>query len=268
VVELSEAYFNNGAGKYYTDNLVFYYASNTAIGLGGLNATFNLRDDNGKTYYGKTAGASFYIDTPTVDKFDAKWANFPGPMAPVRAWGSASGGLLTVGGYNESDKYEDGITWTANVAAPSYGGGGQFTFVQLVDTRITRIKSDGTTISHSTDLEYVLDTEFPYCEPQIVGKDLIARDSPTEVLRSDDSSVTRYDWFKLYLMYQPDGEDSIWVTLSLMPWNWGGIAVKSDYGPVHWELTTGVHGGGTDHYNTTILPEWNKNIADLVKSWI
>ena len=75
--------------------------------------------------------------------------------------------------------------------------------------------------------------------------------------------MTVSDSFNLYLMYCPDGDDSIWVSLSLIQWNWGGNAVNGVDG---WTLTPGsanfppANVTGSD---CTTLPQWNNFFNNL-----
>jgi hypothetical protein len=172
VVELSETYFNNGTDSYYTDNFVFYYTATNFFNvnkLGGLTATFNLVDDNGKSYYGKTATASYYVDTPTVNTFESMFpidfVQIGEPTIDIR---DINGNPWLQFGLVE---YEippgpsfllPGIMWHAEVAPTPYAGG-QIAFVQLENTVKEVVYPSGLHKVRRTPLsQYYLDNNFPY----------------------------------------------------------------------------------------------------------
>jgi hypothetical protein len=63
------------------------------------------------------------------------------------------------------------------------------------------------------------------------------------------------DTFENYLMYRPSGMDSIWVTLSVFGWYWGGTASR---GPGGWALNTGISPTvSPTGSNSVALPAWD-----------
>jgi hypothetical protein len=256
---------SHATSDYYAEQFEFYYTSKNSLAP-WIGETTIFTDPNGHSHT-VTREATYYLETPTVNSFTSEWGEFSKPTAPISVitYDSNGNGAMQLGGVDGplgNIRHVDGITWTANVTPTNYAGG-EINFVQLVNAIFLRCKQDGTLISLNTPSgEYLLDTAFPYKEVSCsIEEELSSWDSPYTQLHSDDEFVIRYDQFQLYLIYKPDGQDSIWVTLSLMSWNWGGNAEKQNNG--QWILVndTGVHGGGISSY-TSILPEWDDNIAN------
>ena len=55
-------------------------------------------------------------------------------------------------------------------------------------------------------------------------------------------------------------ETTIWVTLSVINWNYGGIAAYNTTSS-KWELATPGTTGGGKGTATSFLPEWTENFA-------
>lgn len=138
----------------------------------------------------------------------------------------------------------DGITYRGNVVCASEAG--KIGFVQLfkVDSSIV---VDGTMWPQKTPVPNtsVLDT---YANQIVVEETAIAANSTKEIKKGDSPSSKcsgpkrtklqiSYMSFDTYLMYKPDGNDSIWVTLCKMPWAWAGVAEGNDMDETSWICT-------------------------------
>ncbi len=77
--------------------------------------------------------------------------------------------------------------------------------------------------------------------------------------------LNRHDRFKTYLMYQPNGANSIWVTLAAVEWYWKGAAGLDNTGT--WVIV-GKSGSSTNpaSYDSIHLPEWKGRLQDL--QWV
>ena len=63
-----------------------------------------------------------------------------------------------------------------------------------------------------------------------------------------------------YFMFQPPGDDSIWITLAVVYWGWKGTAVQ---GATQMTLASGSI--KVPYVNTTReLPEWTGRFTTLV----
>jgi hypothetical protein len=89
-----------------------------------------------------------------------------------------------------------------------------------------------------------------------------ADDMPSEELTDTDVKASATDEFKLYLMYRPDGKDSIWVTLSVIRWNWSGSATNT---AGNWSVDPGAHPPPKDPVgsDSTELPKWDDYFDNL-----
>jgi len=153
-----------------------------------------------------------------------------------------------------------GIEWTAHVTPTSYAGG-DIAFTQLIQSDITRISDSGITEVRSTNNSYVLDSSPQYDNVIVsVSSELEANDTPGSLLWNTDKSTKREDHYLTYLMYRPEGQDSIWVSLSFISWYWKGEARKNSSGM--WELVPNSADRNTSQaYDTNVLPTWNTNFA-------
>ena len=61
-------------------------------------------------------------------------------------------------------------------------------------------------------------------------------DSPYETLMAGYQFYQVDDEFRKPLMYRPDGDNSIWVTLKVIEWDWDASATCTD---AHWTLDSG-----------------------------
>ena len=241
--------------------------------IGGLNATFNLVDANGKFYYNVNASSSFYVDTPEVDEFGSnfagEYAEFFNNSAPTIDVRTKDGNPWLVFGLIDESQFPDGvipgIAWVAEVTPTLYAGG-QIAFMQLVNVHCEFGFQDDSRAAKSTHGQFYLDTQFPYASGP-VNSPLVSDDSPGIQLENPNEVVSPIfaqmdeDRFKTYLMYQPSGNDSIWVSLSMLMWYWEGAAAKLNG---TWEVLTHLCDyDATSSDVTNVLPTWKGNVENL-----
>jgi len=265
VVKLTDVYYHpGGPSSYFNEDLEFYYTSNTPNKIGGLNATFNLVDDNGKFYYGLNASTSFYIEAPKGVSLSAARTSTNIYTNPT----NAEDGLLILG---DLVNPTNGMTFNATITAPSIPGiwsnigAGEVNFLQTVATDMKRSDPGSTTQEiKSPDGKMELDTEFPYGDGKPDSNKTWTLDAgeprkfsdPYDPLKTVDSpqiplelnpkvdNVKRHyttyevdDSYVMYLMYRPNGNNendnkgSIWIPLQQIAWTWKADAswVWSDY---------------------------------------
>ncbi|MDR2755343.1 MAG: hypothetical protein LBC20_06515, partial [Planctomycetaceae bacterium] len=222
--------------------------------------------------HGINRNASYYLETPTVVSYTSLWASWSSapnePPTGIRPFEANDVDELILGGTPTGQPFSAGITWTANVTKPPIVGGGQIAFNQLVNgTYLRYIEGISAAVEKAcyTNGNYVLDDTFPYSNIVSVQNTLINDDSPgTGELEETSSNFsqpfnkyTAHFSFQTYLIYQPAGNDSKWVTLGVIYWGWNATAV---YSQGSWGVTSGTTTGGGTGTTTSILPTWNDNV--------
>jgi hypothetical protein len=140
-----------------------------------------------------------------------------------------------------------GVKFTTNVTAPAGFQAGEDQIIQIVDsTRRTRVKLNGTT--RVLQGMGVLDTTFPYGQ---------FFDSPSQDFELDDVRVTANDSFTTWVIYKPASEGAIWVPLKKLSWSWSGDALTGGI------LNSGSHSPNQTGADTTVFPQWTKNVRSL-----
>jgi hypothetical protein len=190
---------------------------------------------------------------------------------------------LTFGG--DTVTRRPGIKWTCTAKAP-LGGAGEIACTQLIRINRMRKTSDGKENLLSSQKKYVLDEVLHYdINPEEEDADsletvplpeeetisIVLEDSPAmplsrQVAYSEllNDAVAIDDDFKVYFMYRPEGEDSIWVTLSKFEWFCRGRAVyiKSKNA---WELRGAIQSDNPKGIPSCELPVWEGNRDDYMK---
>ena len=201
---------------------------------------------------------------PTVTSFTSQFAQFEDGTNPVDIRPFSGKLCLQLGGIDQvTNDPVKGIEWTANVTPSSYAGG-QIAFVQLVDAYGLQKTASQKLYKQSANGTYYLDDSFPYSNIVSIGSELKDSDSPDFPLGTSIISVTTLDKFKTYLMYKPSGSGSIWVSLSLIEWAWGGKVDRQSNGdwnpdpsmfPQPFLLSASTA--------TTVLPVWSGRVQDI-----
>jgi len=275
----------------------YYYTNKfTSTDIGSISCGgFTLTDPNGIVHLNLVASTAFFIETPTVTSFSSVFASwdpaenavgvrplFAGMPDALVLGGTPGGGSISNKGFSP------GITWTANVTAPPVIGGGEIAYNQQVCVDDWRRFYDGEPLQRikAMGMGVMLDLSFPYGRNPVtginefikpVGTTLVSWDTPSVGLArfNEDGQFfdkyTRKDTFKTYLIYQPEGTSTIWVTLSVISWGWSGTAVYNNTGSLmtsKWELDTGSPTGGGNGTLTSFLPEWDKCAEEYIKKYV
>ncbi len=153
---------------------------------------------------------------------------------------------------------DSGITFNCHVDPPA-GFQGTCCFVQIYNEWKRRNVSGFW--SRMTGVG--LDTRFPYGPswfPLQFDPNPIARDSPDIQLLSQWDNVEVQDTATMWLMFKPEGNDSIWVPLRKVWWFWRASATN-DGGA--WGIDQGSASNSDDpeSLDTTEYPEWTENIS-------
>jgi hypothetical protein len=216
-----------------------------------------------------TKNVNYVVVRPEYSKFEAEWTL---AVPKVGIFMNPDGSeVLGLGGYYQHDSgttnFSPGIRWVAGVTLPTIPANtdGYITYIQLVKANVIDTISNKK-FQFTTNNNYVLDTQAPYREQERASGDhyLVDRDTPAVQVKTSSGayyrSVDVKNDFQVYLMFKPDGTNSIWVTLGIMPWDWQGKAERS------WEKMKAIpeackSGGGISITSST-LPIWQKNIKD------
>lgn len=162
-------------------------------------------------------------------------------------------------------------------------GAGTIAFVQLMKPDMHILLEDNRRASSTSD-EYVLDPDpsdsgvyyggtadiaagdskyfnDPDRYSDIPGTRLASIDNQAlEAWGSGVNSHTRNEQFIVYLMFKPDSENSIWVTLRTLQWHWSGGATKNIQTGV-WSLDAGATSSqNPGSIDSVTLPEWKSRV--------
>ncbi|MBV8369700.1 MAG: hypothetical protein JO036_12345 [Candidatus Eremiobacteraeota bacterium] len=106
---------------------------------------------------------------------------------------------------------------------------------QLIYSQDSTVNAQGArNTTQSTNGQYWLDSQLLYNNttvnaaagtPVTLADQFQFSDSPAIALRSPYVSISKSDAFRTYLVYRPNGADSIWVTAGRLAWSWSGTAV-------------------------------------------
>ena len=144
-----------------------------------------------------------------------------------------------------------GIGFVATFDNGIYGGNVQF--VQTVDSSTATYTSPGGQFKR-TLLNIGLDRYYPYDSYPADGG-IQTNDSPIDAVDEDVTAYSREASYTMYLMWQPPGNNSIFVSLAKVKWGWSGTA--SEHNGV-WQFDSGS-GSPVQQSNTDELPQWTTN---------
>jgi hypothetical protein len=220
----------------------------------------------------------FTVERPTMNMFTSKLTtDAPDTFGVALSNPNLPGsGLELHFGTDESP----GITWLGKVTAPK-SSGGTIAFAQVLSTVAKKTDNDGKTETLTSEGQFVLDAKFPYNRakemPVKAGQEsgeMSAKDTPGARLSNSQSFRSSDTKFKTYLMFKPDGKDSIWVTLRELEWFWkgSGVRVAKD----QWKFSDKPSPDSSakppagekkakppESKNSTTLPVWKTNVTDL-----
>lgn len=157
-----------------------------------------------------------------------------------------------------------GITWNGSVQTPAIGAG-EIAYVQLINYKVGVVENGARSAEASRG--FILDDDpgadagNPSYEAAVAignndNKPVSSNDSPAMILIPELSAAGRIDEFKTYLVYKPQGADSIWVTLREVEWNWSGLATKDAQG--NWQLAPGATSSkNPPSKDSSTLPTWD-----------
>jgi len=142
----------------------------------------------------------------------------------------------------------------------SYSGSKYFEgtrWVSLIDMMREK-KLEGVWYRQKTD-GFWLDETFPYA-----GGTEDFNDSPATRLDDFDWSEVKVsnESFRTWLMWRPDGDDTIHVPLIRVDWQWSAHALKTGDGT--WQLISSSTGSPTV-FDTTVHPEWTLTVLFHVR---
>jgi hypothetical protein len=115
---------------------------------------------------------------------------------------------------------------------------GKWNWVQLITVGRSRTYSDGKVSTHNQNGNKILDSNYPYdptpygahpgnAGAHSTGETLgIHQDNPRVPLGSATSAVVA-EAFEAYVMFLPDGQESRYVPLRILNWQWAGVGTSS-----------------------------------------
>jgi hypothetical protein len=151
-----------------------------------------------------------------------------------------------------------GITMNAETQGADQG---RFQYVQLIkEVLVYKTRPDPST-SAPSELVRLEGEGLDTCYPAIEGKNF--EDTPAISKNRDVLSVSGDMKFQTFLMFKPKAdkeEDSEWVPIQVVPWNWGG-AMEDKGG--YWDKLSSSEPSNPQPQDTSNYPLWNTNIASL-----
>ena len=130
---------------------------------------------------------------------------------------------------------QQGIDFTRFGFTAPANGAGAAAVRQLIYTQYSTIDGAGALNTvRATNGQFWLDSTLLYNDTQVAVSSGAAvtladqtnfSDAPALPLRAPYVSESKSDAFQTYLIYRPNGSDSIWVTLGRLSWSWSGTAV-------------------------------------------
>ncbi len=211
------------------------------------------------------ANVTFTIQRPTVDHFTATTSsvnlcvgNYFRPGTWMAAFQPGAGGGTV------------GCQWDAQATAPAIGVG-QIALTQRIQPNRTNTNNGG--VVRRKVAGFVLDEALgiQYSGPQAIANSNSAalnganyNDSPARELVAADQSSTVNESFELYFMYKSNEADSIWVTLSMLTWQWAGQTTRIG-APAsaanNWNAISGASLSSTASARSNVLPQWTTNFG-------
>jgi len=179
-----------------------------------------------------------------------------------------------------------GIVFTYSATAPnSRKIDGIIAGVQLIKMKGQQKPRGGTpdpfvvykgTDQKEVERDWYLDTAAPYALRTVIAAgrrvywtdstgDYVS-DSPCVQCRDGDEAVEFSIDAAMYLMYRPDGAESIWVTLGIIMWGANGKAERSSSAPNNWILRSSQATKQTGMDLSEEFPEWEANVTN--NSWV
>jgi hypothetical protein len=165
-----------------------------------------------------------------------------------------------------------GIDFTAEVKVPYGFEEGRWNYVQLVEPGRQRTLADGRVEYDNFEGQWVLDTTYPY-EPRPyaptpgypgswpTSTTHTEGDSPRFLLDPTSQNARADDYFQMFVMFLPPGDETRYVPLAKVDWHWGGQVTNASSG---WRLT-GANQRASSASATSDHPTWTGNVQPA--SW-
>jgi hypothetical protein len=201
--------------------------------------TFTLNLSDGSQ---PSASVTFDVNGPV----SATLTVTSGPFTPA-IFNSASPPKVQVG----NGTTIAGITFTAG--ASSGDSGGQYSFVQIINTSaITRTDSIAGTCHETVGTG--LDTVYPYGSVTATT----TNDSPSTGFYATDEEIITTESFTMYLLWQPSVSPSIPVPIGYVNWQWSADVVQTSPSPPLWSMSTTTPPASSQSGFTAslIYPQW------------
>ena len=166
---------------------------------------------------------------------------------------------------------QQGIDFTRfGLTAPANGAGAA-AVRQLIYSQYSTVDASGARNTvRTTNGQFWLDSTLLYNNQQVavgagagitLADQSAFSDAPALALAAPYVSESKSDAFQTYLVYRPDGSDSIWVTLGKLAWSWSGTATLRENA---WSVSaSSAPFPANPNGNTSIheLPAWNGVLA-------
>jgi hypothetical protein len=155
-----------------------------------------------------------------------------------------------------------GITFTRNDFQVPNGFSGDTFWLQTIDYSVTRTLSDGQTTQTASGVG--LDAVFPYSQND--PNSTLTGDQPGFCLKSCNDGVNRSKvqarinavmWLMFKPKNLPNGEDSIYVPLKKINWNWAANASRGTDGQFTLADPPPTHSENPEVEDTTNFPIWS-----------
>jgi len=162
---------------------------------------------------------------------------------------------------------EPGIEFHGTVTMPN-GFSGETCYCQLYNQN-HRLRLEQPLSPWQEAVGEGLDNDFPYKRLHwSVAIDPTPETDDTPALELTDGADLGEvsDSATMWLMFKPEGDDSIWVPLRRVDWWWQGRALKQADGT--WELDWGANSIEPEDADTTSYPTWTYNIEMIEWVWV
>jgi hypothetical protein len=134
---------------------------------------------------------------------------------------------------------------------------GETQYVQLVHT-VGHVEKHKDALSPCQELNKKgLDETYPYSS----GPE--ATDAPGVPLTPLELNVSVKNHFEMCLMFKPEGEESIFVPLRVMNWDWIGLAQRDGINDL-WDITGSRTWKNPQDRKAEDYPEWDRLINDQI----
>jgi hypothetical protein len=225
--------------------------------------------------YSRQVSADYEVLRPTLATVGFKGTyTMHNPPVNLQNGGGPTKNGLYLGGVR-GDVASPGITWTASLTT-SANVAGTLAVTQLINTYRYSINALNAVETTTSSGAYVADDPVPYQNEAVAVaaastatySSVKWQDTPgTPMVQRANGApnilwTEAHDAFKAYLMFKPDGIDSIYVSIAVLQWGWGGTAQLGDPPTVSGGYPTQA-GSTVNGSDTTELPVWNAFFTGL-----